>query len=115
MDGSDDEEQSRDVEANVGLYCNGESEVVGDSNDMAPECAMAASVREYGDAEGVIVNNSKGSCWSRRIRIDKAEERDANPSRVLSLSKVYSLVGGFFGSVKEVPFTKRSLKTLWKT
>ncbi|XBI38143.1 hypothetical protein VPH35_123264 [Triticum aestivum] len=115
MDGSDDEEQSRDVEANVGLYCNSESEVVGDSNDMAPECAMAASVREYGDAEGVIVNNSKGSCWSRRIRINKAEERDANPSRVLSLSKVYSLVGGFFGSVKEVPFTKRSLKTLWKT
>ena len=66
MDGNDGEEQSRDVEANVGLYCNSESEVVGDSNDMAPECAMAASVREYGDAEGVIVNNSKGSCWRRR-------------------------------------------------
>ena len=30
----------------------------------------------------------------------------------ISLSKVYSVVGSFFGSVKEVPFTKRSLKTL---
>lgn len=30
----------------------------------------------------------------------------------ISLSKIYSVVGSFFGSVKQVPFTKRSLKTL---
>ena len=30
----------------------------------------------------------------------------------ISLSKVYSVVGNFFESVKEVPFTKRSLKNL---
>uniref|UniRef100_A0A453NFV1 MULE transposase domain-containing protein n=1 Tax=Aegilops tauschii subsp. strangulata TaxID=200361 RepID=A0A453NFV1_AEGTS len=30
----------------------------------------------------------------------------------ISLSKVYSVVGSFFGTVKEVSFTKRSLKTL---
>ena len=30
----------------------------------------------------------------------------------ISPSKVYSVVGSFSGSVKEVPFTKRSLKTL---
>ena len=30
----------------------------------------------------------------------------------ISLSKVYSVVGKNFGSVKEVPFTKRSLKNL---
>lgn len=30
----------------------------------------------------------------------------------VSLSKVFSIVGSFFGSVENVPFTKRSLKTL---
>ncbi|XP_073359317.1 uncharacterized protein [Aegilops tauschii subsp. strangulata] len=188
------------VEANVGSYHNGGSEVVGDSNDMAAQNTSTASMGDEGDAEGVVVNKSKASCWTRRVRIGNApEERDANPSRVpaleasmrayadnkgkplqsnsrstrcgfpalmqvlrwddkgwyicehkaednhavsvncmeklhwkshrhidrytrdlvkqlrennISLSKVYSVVGSFFGYVKEVPFTKRSLKTL---
>lgn len=45
-----------------------------------------ATMREDGDAEGVIVNNSKGSCWTRRIRVGKSsEERDADPSRLPAL------------------------------
>lgn len=82
---------------------------------MPPDCEKAASVREDGDADGVIVNNSKGSCWSRRIRIGKAsEERDANPSRVPALeasmrayaenkadSVVNPAVGTSFNTVEE--------------
>ena len=30
----------------------------------------------------------------------------------ISTSKVYNVVGSFFGMIKDVPFTKRSLKTL---
>ncbi|XBH78633.1 hypothetical protein VPH35_104815 [Triticum aestivum] len=42
--------------------------------------------REDGDAEGVFVSNSKGSCWTQRIRIGKAaDEREINPSRVPAL------------------------------
>ena len=66
MDSSSAEDQLRSVEANVASYRNGESEVVGDSNDMAPQDTTAAAVREDGDAEGVVFNNSKGSCWTRR-------------------------------------------------
>ncbi|KAE8783966.1 Protein FAR1-RELATED SEQUENCE 5 [Hordeum vulgare] len=50
-DGSS-EEQIRDVF---------ESEVVGDSNDTARLCTPVEAMREDGDAESVVVNNSKGS------------------------------------------------------
>ena len=74
------------VEANVGSYHNGGSEVVGDSNDMAAQNTSTASMGDEGDAEGVVVNKSKASCWTRRVRIGNApEERDANPSRVPAL------------------------------
>lgn len=34
----------------------------------------------------MFVSNSKGSCWTRRIRIGKAaDEREINPSRVPAL------------------------------
>ena len=56
------------------------------SNDMAVQNTSTASMGDEGDAEGVVVNKSKASCWTRRVRIGKApEERDANPSRVLAL------------------------------
>ena len=66
MDSSGGEGHAGDVEEDVGLFCNGGSEVVRDSNDMPTDCEKVASVGEDGDADGVIVNNAKGSCWSRR-------------------------------------------------
>ncbi|XBH67129.1 hypothetical protein VPH35_095561 [Triticum aestivum] len=76
IDGGSGKEQLRGVDG---------SEVFGDSNDMAAQNTAIASMGEEGDAEGVVVNNSKGS-WTRRVRIGNAsEERDANPSRVPAL------------------------------
>lgn len=40
-------------------------EIVADSNDVPPEGISDATVREDGDAEGVFVSNTKGSCWTR--------------------------------------------------
>lgn len=44
-----------------------ESEVIVDSNDAAHLSAPVEHVVEDGDAEGVVVNNSNGSCWTRRV------------------------------------------------
>ncbi|KAM3261873.1 hypothetical protein ACQJBY_052523 [Aegilops geniculata] len=66
MDDSSAKEQFRVVGANIGSYNNGGSEVVGDSNDMAAQETSSASMGEEGDAEGVVVNKSKASCWTRR-------------------------------------------------
>ncbi|KAM3399589.1 hypothetical protein ACQJBY_004787 [Aegilops geniculata] len=49
---------------------------------------MAGAARSSSDGwTGVVpLNNSKGSCWTRRVRIGKAsEERDSKPSRVPAL------------------------------
>ena len=51
----------RAVDANLGSYKNGGSEVVGDSNDMAAQRTSTASMGEEGDAEGVVVNKSTTS------------------------------------------------------
>ncbi|EMS48263.1 hypothetical protein TRIUR3_12029 [Triticum urartu] len=86
MDDSSAKEQLRVVGANLGSYNNGVSEVVGDSNDVKAQNTSSASIGEEGDAEGVVVNKTKASCWTRRVRIGNApEERDANPSRVPAL------------------------------
>lgn len=57
MSGGSSEEKIRDE-------C--ESEVIVDSNDAAHLSAPVEHVVEDGDAEGVVVNNSNGSCWTRR-------------------------------------------------
>ena len=56
IDGGSGKEQLRGVDG---------SEVFGDSNDMAAQNTAIASMGEEGHAEGVVVNNSKGS-WTRR-------------------------------------------------
>lgn len=52
--------------------------------------------------------------WKSHRHIDRYTRNLVKQLREnnISLSKIYSVVGSFFGSVKQVPFTKRSLKTL---
>uniref|UniRef100_A0A8I6XC29 Protein FAR1-RELATED SEQUENCE n=1 Tax=Hordeum vulgare subsp. vulgare TaxID=112509 RepID=A0A8I6XC29_HORVV len=77
IDGDGDQEQIQEV---------GDSEVVGDSNDVVDHRNTGGHMAEDGDAEGVLINNFKGCCWTRRIRVGKAsDERDASPSRVPAL------------------------------
>ncbi|KAE8802935.1 DNA-directed RNA polymerase 3, chloroplastic [Hordeum vulgare] len=64
IDMSSGKEQIRWEGANVDSRHNGGSEVVGDSNDTTAQNTPDASMREEGDAYGVVVNNSKGSCWT---------------------------------------------------
>ncbi|XBI99945.1 hypothetical protein VPH35_019938 [Triticum aestivum] len=62
----------------------------------------------------VSVNCMEKLHWKSHRHIDRYTRDLVKQLREnnISLSKVYSVVGSFFGSVKEVPFTKRSLKTL---
>ncbi|KAE8776530.1 Glycosyltransferase [Hordeum vulgare] len=57
IDGDGDQEQIREV---------GDSEVVGDSNDVVDHRNTVGRMAEDGDEEGVLINNFKGSCWTRR-------------------------------------------------
>lgn len=57
IDGDGDQEQIREV---------GDSEVVGDSNDVVDHRNTVGRMAEDGDAEGVLINNFKGCCWTRR-------------------------------------------------
>jgi hypothetical protein len=52
--------------------------------------------------------------WQSHRHIDKYTRDIVKQLRQnnVSLSKVYSIIGSFFGSMENVPFTKRSLKTL---
>ncbi|KAI4989742.1 hypothetical protein ZWY2020_038105 [Hordeum vulgare] len=96
---SSGKEQIRWEGANVDSRHNGGSEVVGDSNDTTAQNTSDASMREEGDADGVVVNNSKGSCWTRRIG-NALEERDANPSRIPALeASIRAYADGKVGAV----------------
>uniref|UniRef100_A0A453QG32 FAR1 domain-containing protein n=1 Tax=Aegilops tauschii subsp. strangulata TaxID=200361 RepID=A0A453QG32_AEGTS len=66
------------------------------------------------DNHAVSVNCMEKLHWKSHRHIDRYTRDLVKQLREnnISLSKVYSVVGSFFGYVKEVPFTKRSLKTL---
>jgi hypothetical protein len=58
-------EETMVVEENVGSY-KGASEVVANSNDIAPKDTSNAGAREDGDAEDLVISNAKGTCPTRR-------------------------------------------------
>ena len=55
--------------------------------------------------------------WKSHRHMDKYTKELVKRLREnnVNISKVYSIVSSFFGSVDKVPFTKRSLKTLCGT
>lgn len=99
------------------------------ANSRSARCGCQALIRllrsedkgwyicEHRDKHNHVLSKTCGEKlhWQSHGHIDRYTKQLVKQLREnnISLGKVYSIVGSFFGSMDRIPFTKRSLKTLY--